>query len=295
MPPKTGIDSFIKVFNENGTFTVPDGVESVDVLIVGGGGGGGSRQGGGGGAGGLRVLSNHTVIAGASIPVTVGAGGIGVSEDRGQNGGDSSFDTIVAQGGGGGGSRNENKDTGLDGGCGGGGGGKWLSGQGYTTAGTGSQGSNGGRGGWVVKSNVGGVGGGGGGGAGNMGTDAVVDGSEVIAGNGGDGIFFEALTDYGDAGWFSGGGGGAKNVTGVDFSAGGKGGKGGGARSGYPANESTTATLPSSALANTGGGGGATFLGDSGGKGGSGVVIVMYPSGQLPPIIHAERAITVTI
>jgi len=86
------------------SWTVPAGVTSVDLLIVAGGGGGGRY--GGGGAGGLIYQTSYSVTPGASIPVTVGAGGIGSNTGQQQpssKGGNSSFGTLTAIGGGGGG------------------------------------------------------------------------------------------------------------------------------------------------------------------------------------------------
>lgn len=59
-----------------GGWRVPNGVSSVDYLVVAGGGGGGTHVGGGGGGGGVRSGTGG-VQSGAVVPVTVGAGGIG--------------------------------------------------------------------------------------------------------------------------------------------------------------------------------------------------------------------------
>ena len=107
----------VHVFTNSGTFTSPASFsETVEYVVVGGGGGGGktassSAQGGGGGAGGFRTGS--TPLSGAqNITVLVGGGGR-QSVDRpddtddysqlGGNGGTSQFGpTIDAPGGGGG-------------------------------------------------------------------------------------------------------------------------------------------------------------------------------------------------
>jgi len=161
-----------QVFTDVGStsWTVPDGVTSVQYLVVGGGGGGGNgfdTGGGGGGAGGMVLTGTLNVSPGQSYSVTVGAGGAGGDNIRsnrnGQLGGNSIFHTITALGGsGGGGSR---------------------------TGGTGSGGSAqvgtsnapiGGAGGGNGSSSVRGSGGGGGGAAGNGG-----NGSSVSGGSGG--------------------------------------------------------------------------------------------------------------
>lgn len=86
-----------QTFNANGTFTVPLGVTTLFVDIVGGGGNGsngisGSGINGGGGNGGGGGYANTQQIStspGSTFPVVVGAGG----------GNQSSFGTIVAPGG----------------------------------------------------------------------------------------------------------------------------------------------------------------------------------------------------
>lgn len=59
------------------SWTVPSGVNTIDILVVGGGGGGGSDGGGGGGGGEVRTATGISVSAGISATVTVGTGGIG--------------------------------------------------------------------------------------------------------------------------------------------------------------------------------------------------------------------------
>jgi hypothetical protein len=56
----------------------PNGISSLDVLVIGGGGGGGSRQGGGGGAGSFVQATSYAVTSSSTnINVVVGAGGAG--------------------------------------------------------------------------------------------------------------------------------------------------------------------------------------------------------------------------
>ena len=96
------------------TWTVPAGVTSLRVLVVGGGGGGGGcdskNQGGSvsrgvGGSGGAVIENNsYTVTPGQTISITIGAGGNGGPHAAsGFRGGDSIFGTITASGGVGGG------------------------------------------------------------------------------------------------------------------------------------------------------------------------------------------------
>ena len=136
------------------TWTVPEGVTSVEVLVVGGGGGGGRA--GGGGGGGVVHKTSFSVSPGVGISVVIGAGGDGYTggpsllhnygicistcdalslhkiasasllrttdnwADTGRlNGDDSGFGSITAKGGGGGG---YSCSTGQAGGSGGGGG-----------------------------------------------------------------------------------------------------------------------------------------------------------------------------
>ena len=102
----------------SGTFSVPSGVNTAEILIV-GGGGSGSRSsnvpGGGGGAGGIVHRASYTFTAtdkSSGIAYSVGAGGLGVGMSSngeryaggGNQGGDTTFaisgGTITAKGGG---------------------------------------------------------------------------------------------------------------------------------------------------------------------------------------------------
>jgi hypothetical protein len=122
-------------FNSSTTWTVPSNVSLIDVLVVAGGGGGGLDVGGGGGAGGLIYKENYAVTPGASVTVTIGAGGA-----QSNNGGNSVFGALTAIGGGYGG--NYAGGNGNSGGSGGGGTG--YSGPGFAGAGTAGQGYAGG-------------------------------------------------------------------------------------------------------------------------------------------------------
>ncbi len=80
-----------------GTWTVPNGVKSLEVLVVGGGGGAG-KQSGGAGAGGLFHTRKFAVTPSEPITVIVGEGGAG-GEGAGKSGGNSVFGPIIAYGG----------------------------------------------------------------------------------------------------------------------------------------------------------------------------------------------------
>lgn len=191
------------IFTSTGTFTVPRGVTSVLVDIVGAGGGGGGSSnvsgaagGGGGGQGAFNVSSNVTALT--ALTVTIGAGGtIGSSAGgNGGNGGTTSFNGISKTGGTGGtGSTGSTGQAGgaagdSTGGTGGTGGSTSSSG---STGGTGTGGGSGGAGGVNSGTN----GGGGGGGASGIG---------ATGGNGGTGT-----GGNGTAGVYGSGGGGGSN------------------------------------------------------------------------------------
>lgn len=233
------------------SFTVPEGVTSIDyVVIAGGGGAGGSnnsiRASGGGGAGG--VLIGTMPISSTSYEVIVGDGGIGgTGQVNGQNGSNSSLGDIIAIGGGGGGwADNGGGRDGNDGGSGGGAGAQ--SGiAGISILGQGNDGGN------TTGAGLG-RGGAGGGGA----TSAGQDGMSNLGGNGGAGIEINGQ-------WYAGGGGGGQSGGGLGGS--GVGGKGDG----------------SNAVANTGsGGGGINGVGATGGNGSSGVVFIYYKNIRKP-------------
>jgi hypothetical protein len=111
-------------FTQSGTFVVPAGVTRVKVTVIGGGGAGGThatQPGGGGGAGGQAIIWLSGLTPGASIPVTVGAGGQpqpASTPGNGGNGQASSFGSYVSatggMGGGGGGAVNLSGSWGGD-------------------------------------------------------------------------------------------------------------------------------------------------------------------------------------
>ncbi len=242
----------------------PPVVAAVQALVVAGGGGGGGNYGGGGGAGGVIYNNSYTVTAQA-YTVTVGAGGTGGNQGvvQATNGGNSVFNDQIAIGGGNGGGYGS--ANGGNGGSGGGGG--YSGGTGGTH--TAGQGFDGGADGGTAPKYPNG----GGGGAGAAGVTPA-NGS-ANSGNGGDGIS-NSIT--GSPVIYAGGGGGGGNSDGAAAGSGGAG--GGGAGSTGAGNNGTDGT------ANTGGGGGGHWAtGSTGnphaGNGGSGIVIIAYPTGTL--------------
>ena len=279
----------------SGTFSVPTGINTAEILIV-GGGGSGSRSsnvpGGGGGAGGIVYRASYTFTStdkSSGIAYSVGAGGKGVGmaangeryDGGGNQGGDTTFaisgGTITAKGGGYGagyGGGNTIKPgfgnayyAPTQGGSGGGG--AWESG-------TGASSNQGTFSGWTSYGNSGGnrypsgetYATGGGGGAGGNGANSA-DGQ--TAGAGGVGQLFSSFTAYGESGYFGGGGAGGSNNSTV--AQGGNGGGGDGGAVGSLSGQNGTA-------ATGGGGGGAKNNGNDpnhkSGDGGSGTILLKY-------------------
>ena len=272
---------------------------SVDYLVVGGGGGAcrhDTRGTGGGGAGATvnsynygsegtggrypRAQSTLSLYKNLRYNVTIGSGGArqNSSNTRGFNGFASYFHTVTAIGGGAGGHGNPNQGRasyGFSGACGGG--------QNHGPSGGANTGYNGrgneefgfdGGGGYNGGNNWHGGGGGGTG----------ANGATASSGNPGDGGIGKAFTilsssnattasvgevDSGSV--YYGGGGGGAGYTGGANNSGGLGG-GGTGNSSVDGNQNGTA--------NTGGGAGAegSQATNNAGNGGSGVVILRYPS-----------------
>lgn len=243
-----------QIFTGSTTWTVPAGVRSVQVFLVGGGGGGGGglgrTWGGGGGAGGRTALVNLSVTPGQSLAVTIGAGGncgFGVSGQvpsgklAGKTGGTTSFGSSSVSGGGGGSVYNYG---GGAGGSGGGAGGDRVMDE---SCSGGNGGTNGGLG------SVNSAGGGGESGAG-QGTSTIAPTGTLYSGGGGGGSVFRSSNGRGGAG-----------------------GNGGGANGGDRFRDGFNAPL------NTGGGGGgggtndsSSYAGMTGGFGGSGICIIRW-------------------
>ncbi|MDD4062227.1 MAG: LamG domain-containing protein [Candidatus Pacebacteria bacterium] len=279
-----GIEAFTTVGSH--TWTVPEGVTEVDVLVVGGGGGGGLNNGGtyhhtaggGGGAGGLIFDDSYNVVSGSSISINVGDGGAGGYNDTApQDGENSVFDTLVAVGGGRGASIDNISENSPHSGGSGGGGARHVDHPVEGGAGTLNQGNKGG--------DYYGPGGSSAGGGGASEPGGSSDGT--VAQDGGDGLYFGHTfgDNYGEYGWFAGGGGGAigGNDATIDRVNPGEGGSGGGGDGGDGYDTSSSEEQKGEdALSNTGGGGGGggahsdtTPIGD-GGSGGSGIVIIRY-------------------
>ena len=275
----------------SGTFSVPAGINTAEILIV-GGGASGSRSpnvaGGGGGAGGIVYRASYTFTStdkSSGIAYSVGAGGNGVGiapegYDGGyNNGADTTFaisgGTITAKGGGGGAGYGGNTHKPGFGSSyfapsqgGSGGGGAWESGTGATS----NQGT---FSGWTSYGNSGGnrasgenYSGGGGGGAGGAGSNSTA----TVGGNGGVGQLFSSFTAYGESGYFGGGGAGGSNS--ATLAQGGNGGGGdGGTSSSYSGGNATDGT---------GGGGGGSRNNGYGnytyksGDGGNGTILLKY-------------------
>jgi len=288
----------------SGTWSVPSGTDSAEILIV-GGGASGTRVpnigAGGGGAGGIVHTSSYTFTStdkssGIAYSVGDGGDGLGISPyafDGGfNNGEDSTFalsgGTITAKGGGGGGGYGGNSPhyggnsvtpafsqsyfSAHTGGSGGGGAWNNLNGAASNQGTFSGWTSYGNSGGTFNTSGSGNYNGSGGGGAGAAGTGATV----TVGGAGGAGQLFSSFTSYGESGYFGGGGGGGQ--TGGTRPAGGigGGGQGGNGVSGtqnYDGEDATDGT--------GGGGGGTSVIGYANytlksGDGGNGTILIRY-------------------
>ena len=241
-------------------------VFTTNYLVLAGGGGAGGA-GGGGGAGGLRTSygstsggggsaeSSLSLDAGTNYVVTIGAGGGGCTGGStrgiGVQGNNSVFSTITSTGGGpGAGFNNNSPSTSFDGGSGGGCINAASSGT-YIDGGDGvtNQGYDGGRG---YRTDAGYNSGGGGGGVGAAGADGAGSSSSPVGGAGGNGL---AVSISGSS---------------VTYGVGGVG-----------AAETGSASQASNEPDNSGNGGDQVnnlFFNINGANGGSGVVILRYPS-----------------
>ena len=266
-----------QAFTSSGTFSVPSGVSSVDVLVVAGGASGGIHHAGGGGAGGLIYRPGFSVTPGGTVSVTVGDGGgpepspgpTPHGGTRGTDGQDSVFGTLTAKGGGGGGSSGPEPASGRAGGSGGG-----ASGPGGGSGGSATQPTQSGDSGNYGFGNTGGPGStGGSGGAGGGGAGAQGAPSGSSAGGGGVGKAY-TIGDNTTSVFYAGGGGGGvyQNPTGPG--AGGQGGGGRGSATGPDGN--TNVVTAEDGTANRGGGGGGSDRSTPSGAGGKGIVIVRW-------------------
>ena len=292
------ITQFTSVASHN--WTCPEGLTSIQALLVGGGGGGGSHVAGGGGGGGVIYITQGSVIPLTTYSITVGGGGSGgVSEARGSNGGNSTGFGATAAGGGGGGSVTPGSNqAGLNGGSGGGAGGPNSTYGSSPVPGGSSTGNSLGSNTGTIYGNKGGnvtnqtrpgtpTLGTGGGGASQAGQDS--DGNVPSANrSGGNGVAITILENT----YYWGGGGGGGGYNDGNAGNGGLGGGGGGAITtlgtvgvggGSSLNSGQNGASGSGSQGgnggtNTGGGGGGGAGGSAGtgGTGGSGVVILRY-------------------
>ena len=297
----------VHVFTGSGTFTVTNGPITCDYLVVGGGGSAGLGCGAGGGAGGYRTslpegpggpspsAESTQAIANGPYAVTVGGGGAtaGNGSRRQVVGSPGTISNIAfpsairSEGGGGGGHVGGPGSPGVPGGSGGGGNyGGGSAGTANKVANTLTGAPNQGYHGGSTYTPSTGFGAGGGGGAGSAGVSGTSsDGGDggtgkqntvtgvtlSLAGGGGGNIYYPQST-VGDA--THGGGQGAPHAgvapesgpTSIHGHSSTGGGGGGGLRSNGPGpSTGIPPGLPSSVVAITG-------------QGGSGIVIIAYPS-----------------
>ena len=300
----------IHTFTGSGTFATEPNWSSatVEYVVIAGGGSGGSNAGAGGGAGAYRTGSTPIGAHPVSTSIQVGAGGVGNPTDGANSSGTPSYfgSPITSPGGGKGANSNASGTEGGSGGAGSSGG----NGTGDPFPGTiqatpaNGWGNNGGN---QSGSGASRCGGGGGGAGGDGSNGSAPDGG----GNGGSGVqlpstFRDPASSVGGTGptsaltngdtsgkyWVAGGGGGSSHHPGghpggsgggappsispysTPWSGGGAGGKGN-----YP-NFTDPERFAKNGEGGTGGGGGASAGGGSlpGGFGGSGLVLVAYPT-----------------
>jgi len=281
----------IHTFTSSGSLVVPATISDVDYVVLAGGGGGNfydsSYAGGAGGAGGY-ILKEGQTLPNATYPVQVGAGG-----QLAAQGGPSVFNSQTAAGGGLGGK--SSPGPGGGGGSGGGSGGGGPVGVGQNYPGPTQQGYPGGQG------SSGGGHAGGGGGFGGAGSNS---GPPAGGGPGGVGVQLPAdfrdprqapsdssnpvpyqrgggLGTPGPAGsYYVAGGGGGGTWNSSYGTKGGDGGAGGGGRGafGSPPPGTPAGTPSLNGVENTGGGGGGSGRAQNGSLGGSGIVLIAYPT-----------------
>ncbi len=270
------------------------GLDASYLIVAGGGGGGGNDApsvggGGAGGGGGGGLLEGTSALSTSTLTLNVGAGGAaggsgGSAGTLASQGGNSVYNVLTATGGGRGGQAgdgssgtnpNSNAVPGGAGGAGGGGAGVSSgNGGGGSSGGSGSQGGNGGGPPGLTYFRLG-AGGGGGGPSGQNGGNPFDNGSATFGGSGGDGtvsVISGASVTYAGGG----GGGAGAGVVGLgEGGAGGAGGGGNGEDDGGGDGSNGTDFLG-------GGGGGADDQSANYYRGGSGVIILRFPSYVTP-------------
>ena len=291
----------VHTFTADGNFTITGGdLTNAELLVVAGGaGGGGSLYGAGGGAGGVHYATGLTITSGTH-PADIGPGGSGGSINaRGGSGTDSIFGPAspspfyrISKGGGGGGvytSPGGPLNAGAPGGSGGGAGSLGPSPGGSATQPSqnpGKPGTNYGNDGGAYPSIPGGYAPAGGGGAGGAGVGNL--GTIPGGGNGGDG---QPISITGSSVRY-GAGGSASIYFNPPYpaTAVGRGGNGGGGNGAITQNGVSGSSPNINGVANTGSGGagahgsgaGGPFNNSTttGGAGGSGIIIIAYPTGD---------------
>ena len=263
----TTIQQVTQVITSSTTWTVPSGINQVQVFLVGGGGGGGwnymrgGEHSGYGGGSGYTTTQTVSVTPGQQIPIVIGAGGRGRLKEGGDDGSNTSFGSVLAKGG--------NR-------------GSWFIASDYSNGGSG-----GGSGGIRYENWRRGQNGGNGGSDGSNGYPSFFvdpDGSSGGTGEGGkgQGTTTRAFGESWNTLYAGGGGGGAglrpdSNSNAYDGGSPGLGGSGGGGRGGRQSTADEGDATP-----NTGGGGGGagptTNAGATrySGSGGSGICILRY-------------------
>ena len=293
------------------TFTTPDYVTNIEIIVVGGGGAGGYKIGGGGGGGGVFYSESYSVTTSTTYRITVGRGGHAATDTNtassAGNGEYSAFalDAVASNplirvpGGGGGGScsTTANIVNGYEGASGGGAGGKGdlssTGASGGSVVSDGTYGHKGGDGNHFQKTASAGTYAAGGGGGGRSAGLAASSDKYYGGGAGGSGV---ACSMLGGILYFGAGGGGGYAYF-EDSSGYAKPGAGGSGIGGNAA-DVKNGTLATSGVENTGAGGGGgsmSSIGGSnstfwqGGDGCDGVVIISYEVHGRDPIAEEPR------
>lgn len=298
------------VIKTTSSIVISGSLSNVEIISIGGGGGGGvvSTEIGGAGGGGAGALVYSGVIpflTTQTTTATIGAGGIaGVATTGvGGTGGTTTFGGLYsALGGGGGGGFSTTTGAAVAptassiGNGGGGSGAGTGGGSGTTTGAVGGSGSFNGGNGFIFG------GGGGGGGAGAVG--GTTTSSSAAAGGSGSNTYSSWLSVIGaynsigaldaatktaiSGGFIAGGGGSGSRLTTAPVGAGGA---GGGGTGGWFNNGGS----PTEGVVNTGGGGGGGGTSSTNGRaGGTGLMIIRFPTAGATPITSTLTATGLT-